>query len=169
MEYVAASVMTLIALVCIGLTLLTLPGIWTMIAAALLINWLWEPLYSPWTLAAAFALGVVAELVELLASAAGTKKAGGTKHGAIWSIVGAMIGAIAGSILIPIPIVGTVVGGVVGAGLAAVAGEMAFGKQHWKDAARIGQGAAIGRLFSTVLKAGLAVVVALLLIIAAFI
>lgn len=169
MEYVAASVMTLIALVCIGLTILTLPGIWTMIAAALLINWLWEPLYSPWTLTAAFALGIIAELIELFASALGTKKAGGTKHGAIWSIIGAMIGAIVGSILIPIPVVGTVAGGVIGAGLAALAGEMAFGKQHWKDAARIGQGAAIGRLFSTVLKAGIAAVVALLLIITAFI
>ncbi len=168
MEYVAATVMALIALLCIGLTLLTLPGIWIMLSAALLINWLWEPLFSPWTLAAAFALGVLAEVIELFASAAGTKKAGGTKHGAIWSIVGALIGALAGSILIPIPIVGTVIGGVVGAGLAAVAGEMAFGKQHWKDAARIGQGAAIGRLLSTVLKAGIAVVVALVLIVAAF-
>lgn len=168
MTYVAATIITLVAFASVGLTLMTLPGIWIMIATATLIDLLWIDLYNPWTLAAAFALGILAEIVELLASAVGTSKAGGTKHGAIWSIVGAIVGALAGSFLIPIPILGTIAGGVIGAGGAAVLAELAFGKKTFKEATKIGQGAAVGRLFSTVLKTGFAIAIAALLIIAAF-
>jgi len=168
MTYVAATIVTLVAIGSFGLTLLTLPGIWVMIVTATLIDWLWVDLYSRWTLLIALALGILAEIAEVLASTAGSAKAGGSKHGAIWSIVGAIVGAIVGTILLPVPVVGSIVGGVLGAGLFAVGGEMAFDKKHWKDAARVGQGAAVGRLLSTVIKAGFSAAIALLLIIAAF-
>lgn len=168
MTYVAATIVTLVALGGVGLTLVTLPGIWLMIAVATLIHFLWVDLYSPWTLAAAVVLGVLAEIAELVASAAGSTKAGGSKHGAIWSIVGAIAGAILGTIFLPVPVVGSIIGGVVGAGTGAIAGELSFGRKHWKDAARIGQGAAIGRFFSTIIKGAFALIIALLLSIAAF-
>jgi uncharacterized protein YqgC (DUF456 family) len=165
--YVAATLVTLVSLGGIGLTLITLPGIWVMIGFATLVHLVWVDLYSPWTLAAAVVLGVLAEVAELVASAAGSARAGGSKHGAIWSILGAIVGAIAGSFVVPI--IGSIVGGVVGAGLGAVAGELTFGKKHWKDAARVGQGAAVGRFFSTIIKAGFATTIALVLSIAAFV
>ncbi len=168
MTYVAATIIALVALSGVGLTLMTLPGIWIMIATATLIDLLWMDLYNPWTLAAAFALAILAEIVELLASAVGTNKAGGTKHGAIWSIVGAIVGAILGSFMIPIPILGTIAGGVIGAGGAAIAAELAFGKKNFQEATKIGTGAAVGRLFSTILKTGFAITIAALLIVAAF-
>jgi hypothetical protein len=75
-----------------------------------------------------------------------------------------LVGAIVGSIVLPIPLVGTIVGAVVGAGLGAAYGEMAFAKRPWREAARSGGGAAVGRFASTIIKGGCSVIVAGLLI-----
>ncbi|KAA0214919.1 MAG: DUF456 domain-containing protein [Leptolyngbya sp. PLA3] len=167
MFYVAATIVTLMAFLGVGLTLLTLPGIWVAIGTAVLVDLLWYPeMISLRVLIAALVLGVLAELSELLASAAGSAKAGGTRHGAIWSIVGAIVGAIAGTPFVPI--LGTVVGGVIGAGIGALLGEVVFAKKTWGEAARIGQGAAVGRLLSTVIKTGFAAGIAVLLSVAAW-
>lgn len=170
MIYVAATIVALIAWFGVALTLLTLPGIWVSIGTAVLVKWLWYPEMFSWKLlGVALVLGVLAEIAELVASAAGSTKAGGSKHGAIWSIVGAIVGALAGSILIPIPIAGTVAGGVIGAGGAASIAEMAFAKKPWRQAAKIGKGAAVGRLLSTVIKTGFSATIATVLTIAAFV
>lgn len=167
MVYVAATIVTLMALLGVGLTLCTLPGIWVAIGTALLVDLLWYPeMFSLRVLVAALVLGVVAELAELVASAAGSAKAGGTRHGAIWSIVGAVVGAIAGTPVVPI--LGTVVGGVIGAGVGALLGEVVFAKKTWGQAVRVGKGAAVGRLLSTVVKTAFAATIAVLLIVAAW-
>ncbi len=161
----AASVVVVLALLGIALTLLTLPGIWVAIAGTILIKTLWQPgLIEWWTIGTAVGVGLLAEIADFAASAVGASKAGGTRHGALWSIVGGLVGAIAGSVLLPIPLVGTIVGAVVGAGLGAVFGEMKFANKPWCDAARCGRGAAIGRFASTIIKTGCAFVVAGLLI-----
>lgn len=168
MIYLAASIVTLSALLGVVLTLLTFPGIWLMVLVALLCQW-WQPtLFSWWTLGAAVLLAGLAELVEFLASAAGAAKAKGTKSAMAASIAGAIVGAILGTLLIPIPLVGTIVGGVAGAGLGAGITERTISQKGWGESWRVARGAATGRALSLVAKTAVACAVALLLIVAAF-
>lgn len=168
MEWVAAAIVLLASLAGIALTLLTLPGIWLTLLVALLC-WAWQPqMFDPWTMLTAFILGVMAELVEFAASAVGAAKGGGTRSGAIGSVAGSLVGALGGSVFIPIPIVGTIAGGVIGAAAGAVIGERGFAKRSWSESARVGHGAAIGRLVATVVKTGFAAAIGVILSTAAF-
>jgi uncharacterized protein len=163
------------------LTAFTLPGIWLALLAAGLAQW-WSlsgppmtdgsspvPMFSWWTLGACVVLALLAELVEFIASALGAHSAGGSKRAAVASMVGALIGALVGTFALPVPIVGTIVGGAVGAGAAALLAEKHLGERTWKHSAKVGGGAAIGRLVATLAKVGFAAVIALILSIAAFI
>lgn len=168
MTYVAATIVLIASLAGVALTLLTMPGIWLMIGVAILCA-LWRgDMFSIWTLAAAVLLGVLAEIVELVASAAGSKKAGGTRAGAIGSIVGGVLGALAGTIFIPVPILGTLMGAVAGAALGALVGERGISARTWRESAASARGAATGRLVASVAKTALAAVIAVLLSVAAF-
>lgn len=168
--HIVAGIILLFSTLCgTGLTLMTLPGVWLIVASGLGCR-LWQPdLFSIWTFGIAIGLAVLAEIAELLSSAAGTSKAGGGKAAAASSVVGAIVGAIAGTFLIPIPIIGTIAGGVIGAGLAAMLAERRLGGKAWSESAKVGGGAAAGRLVATVIKAVFAVVIGLFLATAAFI
>jgi uncharacterized protein YqgC (DUF456 family) len=164
----AGIISTVAALTGVLLTARTRPGIWAMILVAMLCTW-WQPdLYSLWTLGAAIALAVGAEIAEGLSSAAGSAKSGGTKAGVIGSLIGSVVGLIGGTILIPIPIIGSILGGIIGAGAGAFLGERGVSKRSLSESWRSGKGAAVGRALATVIKTGFAVVVALLLIVDAF-
>lgn len=175
MEYVAASIVTLFALLGIVLTAATLPGIWLMILAAVSCQaWLMlrqspSQMFDWWTLGACMILGLLAEIVEIFASAVGAKKAGGTRRGAIGSVIGALAGALLGTVMIPIPILGTIAGAALGAGAGAIIAERHNGQKTWREASTIGAGAAVGRLAATVAKVAFAGVVATILCIAAFV
>lgn len=160
----AAIVVTLVALAGVALTLLTLPGIWVMVLTALVCELFVPEVFSWPTLIAALVLAGLAELAEFLASAAGAKKAGGSRSGMIGSIVGGLAGMIGGQILIPIPLLGAVIGGVAGAGAGAALAERGHAGRTWKESYRSGQGAAVGRVVSIFVKGGFSVVVATLLI-----
>ncbi len=169
MELVLGLVVVLSCLVGVAMTLAMLPGIWVMVGVAVACD-VWRPeLFSIWTLIAVVALGLLAEGLELAASAAGARKAKGSRAAAVSSILGGVIGAIAGTILIPVPIVGTIVGGVVGAGLAAGLGERGFAMGSWGDSWRVGRGAAKGRMVSIIIKAALAIVIGVVLTVAVFV
>ncbi|MBC7834721.1 MAG: DUF456 domain-containing protein [Phycisphaerales bacterium] len=162
----AAGCVVIGAVVGVVLTMLTLPGIWVSLAIAALCWW-WQPdMFENWTMITAGVLALLAEVVEFAASAAGASKAGGTRKGAIGSIIGGVVGAIVASpLLFPI---GTILGGAVGAGIGAFVLERhkPSAEMTWKQTAKVGAGAATGRLVATILKTGFAVVVALLLTIA---
>lgn len=170
------------------MALLTLPGVWLMLLVAALLQW-WSiagttppaidatlaavnataavpagPLFSWWTLGLCFALAIVGEVLEALASAATTRTAGGSKTSAALSVVGGLVGAIVGTAFVP-PI-GTLVGGVIGAGAGAVLGEKAIKKKDWDASLKAGAGAAVGRILATVIKVVIAITVGLSLIIA---
>jgi uncharacterized protein len=169
MIYLAASIVTLGALLGVLLTLLTFPGIWAMVLVALLCQW-WQPtLFSWWTLAAAVMLAGLGELVEFFASAAGAAKAKGSRSAVLASVVGAVVGAVLGTFLLPVPLVGTLVGGVAGAGIAAGLAERGIAHRSWGDSARVARGAATGRALALVAKTGVAIATALVLIVAAFV
>ena len=170
----AVLVMFIAAGVGVVLTLFTFSGVWLTLLVALVLHLLYAeflpgvgPLFSWWTLGIGGAIGLAAELIELFASAAGAKKSGGGRSGAIGSVVGGILGAVFGSFLIPVPIVGTILGAVIGAGLGAVTGERGISGRTWQDSVRVGAGAAKGRFVATVVKTILAAIVGLILCVAA--
>ncbi len=166
MDHLAAIIVILTSLVGIVLTLLTLPGTWFMLVAAMLVWW-WRPdMYEPWTIGVAGVLALLGEALEFVSSAAGSAKAGGSRRGAVGSIAGAIAGAILGTPFLP-PI-GTIAGGVLGAGAGAVLAERLWAKRTWAEAARSGQGAAVGRLAATILKTGVAVGIGVVLVVGAY-
>lgn len=141
--------------------LLGLPGNWLIVATAALYAGL-MPVDTRaaigWPVVGAITgLAVLGELVELAASAAGVKKAGGSRRGAILALIGSVIGAIVGMVVgLPVPVVGSLLGAVLFAGLGALLGAMlgesAKGRSletSWK----IGQAAFWGRLLGTFAKA----------------
>jgi uncharacterized protein YqgC (DUF456 family) len=165
-QWAAGGVIVLCSLLGIALTAVTLPGVWIAAGAGAVVA-LWRPeLISWWTVGAAFALAGLAELVEFGASAVGAAKVGGTKAGAMGSIVGTIVGAIVGApFFFPI---GTIVGGVLGAGVGALIAERGIAKRTWHESAKAGSGAAVGRFVATVLKTVIAVAIALTLSLAVF-
>ncbi len=156
----------------IALTALLLPGIWLMLLGAGLAQW-WHmaqygtEMFSWWTLGICVGIAAAAEIIELIASGLGASKFGGTKTGAFWSVVGALIGALAGSLVLPL--VGTIIGAAIGAFAGALLGEKVIKKRTWGEASKSGAGAAIGRLAATLVKVGLAAVVAVVLSVGAFV
>lgn len=161
MLLLAAILVFLFSLAGIALTILSLPGTWLAVLAAVLCK-LWQPdLFSWWIIAAAAALAFLAEVVEFAASAVGTAKAGGSKQGGIGSVVGGIAGAIVGA---PFFLgLGAIPGAVLGAFAGALIAERTWAKRSWAEASRSGQGAAIGRFVATILKVSFAGAIALLL------
>jgi len=111
MEYVAISAAVVISLVGFILTLVTLPGTWTILAGSLLIE-LAMPEVLGWKTIVALVCGALfAEAVETFASAVGASKAGGSRRAAVGSIFGSIAGALIGTIALPfLPIIGTIIG-----------------------------------------------------------
>ena len=167
--WVIASIACIAGISGILLVVLALPGIWAMVLVSAICMW-WRPEIISWRAVVTLAsIAVVSEIMEMVASAAGAKKFGGSKRGAVGAIFGTMIGAIVGSFLIPIPVVGTIVGGIVGAGIGAMGVERSIVQMSWKDSMKSGSGAAIGRTISIFIKLGLAIVAALFFVLAAFV
>ncbi|HYE02895.1 MAG TPA: DUF456 family protein [Phycisphaerales bacterium] len=167
MDALAGLIVAAACLLGVALTAATLPGIWLAILVAAACHWWRGDLYSYWTLGVAAGIGLLGEIAEFAASAAGAAKAGGSRRGALGAVIGAVAGAIFGSALIPIPVVGTILGAAAGAGAGALLAERHAGKT-WTQSTRIGAGAATGRLVATILKVLFAVIVALILTVGAF-
>jgi uncharacterized protein YqgC (DUF456 family) len=169
MDILAAVIVTLFALMGVGLVLLQGPGIWLALLAALACQWWRGDLFSWWTLGAVALIAALAEIAEFSASAVGAAKAEGTRAGVWGAILGSLVGLVAGSFMIPVPILGSVIGAIVGAGLGALAAERGVSKRTWTESAAVGKGAAIGRLMSTVVKTGFACVAAAVLVAGAWV
>lgn len=167
--WVIASIALLSGLAGLVFVVLALPGIWFMVLVAGLCS-LWQPEIISWqAVLALIILGIISEAADLLASAIGVKKLGGTKRGALGSVIGTMLGAIAGTIFIPIPILGTILGGILGAGAGALMVERGVVKQTWVDSLKSGSGAAAGRAVSIFVKLGLTIIAGAFFVLAAFI
>lgn len=135
------------------ITVMTLPGLWLMLAGAAMYAWLTHWAYmGPWTLATLLVLALAGEIVEIASSGAGAKRAGAGRRG-LW---GALIGGILGGLflsVIPIPILSTLVGVCLGTFLGAAIGELSGGREVGHSAL-IGVSAAKGRLVGTFQKLG---------------
>jgi hypothetical protein len=170
MTYAWAALVPVLNVLWLALTLLGLPGNWLMVATAGLIAWLTPgpPSYHWATLALVIALAAIGELIELLAGAAGSKTAGGTRRGAVGALLGGIVGGILGTFVLPVPLLGTVLGAAIGAFAGASLGEMT-GSKSAREALRSGRGAAIGHVTGVASKFVLGCGVWLLLAIGAFV
>lgn len=163
LTWLGAAIVVLFAWLGVGLVALTLPGIWLAILVALLVE-LWRPeVMSTWVLVTAVVLAVLAEVIEFLSSAAGSRRSGGSRSGAWGALIGSFAGIFVGAVLIPIPILGSIIGAVLGAGVGALAAERGVARRTWGDSYRSGRGAVTGRALSIVIKTGVAAVVAVLM------
>lgn len=170
MAIVVAIGASLFNLLCVGLTLLQMPGLWLMLLAALCLNLFYAPsMFSWWTIGAAGGLCLLAEVSEFAAGAVGAQRAGATRRGMWGAVAGGIVGAIVGTVAIPIPVLGTLLGAGIGSGLGAAGLELSRRGATMDHAARVAGGAAVGRVTAAVIKLGFACVLAAVLSVAAFI
>lgn len=146
------------------LVLFQLPGTWLILVAtggAAAALWT-RGTFGWWSLGILLGLAILGEIVEGGSSAFASQRAGGSKRGALFSIltgiVGAAIGgAIAGTfaiafiLAVPLWLAIVLIGGAVGAGIGAMLGDRLAGRS-WEDARKSAIGAGFGRLWGTLGK-----------------
>jgi uncharacterized protein YqgC (DUF456 family) len=149
------------ALLSLPLTAVGLPGTWILLAGVSLWKSLDDsiPLAWPW-IGLAFAIALVAELIEFTLASRYTAKYGGSRRAGWGAIIGGIAGAIVG---VPIPVVGSILGAFVGAFLGAFVAEYTVEQRHG-HAGRVAWGALLGRVFATGAKVALGVVASVVLV-----
>lgn len=149
----------------IFLVVLGLPGLWLMLGAALLYNWLVPAAaIGGITLAVAAGLALVAEVLEFTLAARYTTKYGGSSRAGWGAILGGFVGAIVG---IPIPVIGSVIGAFAGAFVGALVLELTRAESTRGSATRVAWGALIGRVAAAGAKTGLGCAMAAILLFSA--
>lgn len=134
----------------IGITVMSLPGLWLMAAAAALYALITHGDYlGIGGLVVIVLLCLVGEVVETLGKARGAGKAGGSKRAMLLAAVGGILGGI--FLTIPFPIVGTIAGVCIGAFGGAMLGQLTV-HQDIEHSARVGWGAAKGTLVGILAK-----------------
>lgn len=138
-------------LVAIALNLLGLFGNWIILAAVAIVAVLtgFGPIGWP-TLIALAGLAVLGEIFEMAASGLGAARYGGGKGAFVAALIGTIAGGIIGTGLLPI--IGTVIGACIGAFALAMGYEWLSGKQNLSGSARVGTGAAIGKIGGIIAK-----------------
>lgn len=141
--------LTLVLLASLVLIVLGLPGLWVMIASAVVYNLLVPPGPISWiTIVGIAVLGIIAEYIEFTLSGKYARKYGGSRR-AGW---GAMIGGMAGAFLgFPVPIIGPLIGAFVGSFAGALIGELSVGSGA-AASTRAATGAIVGRALATAMK-----------------
>ena len=140
---------------------LGLPGVWFMVGAAFVYNWIVPAArISGLAIGVAAALALLAEVLEWTLSTKYTAKYGGSSR-AGW---GAILGGIAGAMLgVPVPIIGSVIGAFAGAFAGALVMEYTRKEATGSSATRVATGALIGRVMAAAAKTGLGCAVAIIL------
>jgi uncharacterized protein YqgC (DUF456 family) len=143
-----------------GLTLLGLPGNWLMVVVTAVYAYS-VPAQSRASLGwkvvvTLLVLAVLGEIVELLAAAAGTARAGGSRRGAALALLGSLLGAVLGLFVgTPVPVVGSIAASLLLAGLGAMGGAIlgeVWAGRNLDASWRVGQRAFWGRLLGTLGK-----------------
>jgi uncharacterized protein YqgC (DUF456 family) len=148
---VAALLLSLI-LIALGL-----PGLWVMIASAVIYNIIvgTEPI-GWFTLVGVGVLAAIAEIIEWTLSGKFARKYGGSRRAAWGAVIGGTLGAILG---FPLPIVGPLIGAFAGSFIGALVGELSAGGTH-RAATRVAWGALIGRVAATAIKMAIGAAIA---------
>jgi uncharacterized protein YqgC (DUF456 family) len=128
---------------------LGLPGLWVMIASAVIYNILIGENAIGWfTLICVGLLAAIAEVIEWTLSGKFARKYGGSRRAAWGAVIGGTLGAILG---FPVPIVGPLIGAFAGSFAGALFGELSSGGTR-KESARVAWGALLGRVAATAMK-----------------
>jgi len=160
----AFALLTLVLLLSLVLIALGLPGLWVMIASAVVYNLVTGTDAISWfTLVGVGVLGLIAEYIEFTMSAKYARKYGGSRRAGWGAMIGGMIGAFMG---FPVPIVGPLIGAFVGSFIGALIGEKSVGSTG-AASARVATGALIGRAVATAMKMGVGCAIAAWLFFAA--
>lgn len=160
----ALVLLTLLIIVSLMLIPLGLPGLWVMIAGAVVYNIVVGTEPISWvTLIGISVLGLIAEWIEFTLSGKYARKYGGSRRAAWGAIIGGMAGAFIG---LPVPIVGPIIGGFVGSFIGALVGELSVGSSR-EASTRAATGAVIGRALATAMKIGVGCAIAVWIFIAA--
>jgi len=161
--YIALILLTFAGL---ALVTVTLPGLWIMTASAAIFA-LVSHGHRPGNkiLLTLIILSAIGEILEFTAGGAAARRAGGGRNAAIGALIGGIVGGIVGSFLLPLilTIVGICIGSFVGA-----AGLELLGGGEPIHSLQVGWGAAKGRFVGVVLKLGVGIVMALLILVTAF-
>ena len=161
MDIAWAILLAIVLLIGWTLNLFGLPGNWLNVGATLVYVLLIPPTagrVSVGLIAVAAVIGraLLGELIEFVAGAAGAKKAGASRRGAILALVGGLAGAIVGMFVgIPIPVVGSILGALLFAGVGSLAGAVLGETWAGRDAEhswQVGKAAFWGRLLGTLGK-----------------
>lgn len=175
-QIVLASSLLLFGGIGVLLQLASLPGTWIILFLAVATRVFEtfvplgaEPLFGWWALGIMAALAVVAEVVELGASAVGAKSGGASKRGMTGALAGSLLGALGGTFLIPIPVVGSLLGALIGAAIGAIVGELSVGGKTLRETAKPAAGAVAGRLMGVVAKSAFAAAMLAVMGVAAFV
>lgn len=152
----------LLVLIVAGLfiNILGLPGLWLIVLGV--IGYAWGTGFEYigwWTIGIVIVLGLLAELVEFFAGAAGSAQAGGSKRGMAGAIIGGIVGGIVGTPILPI--VGTIIGSIIGCALGAYLIETSIGKGH-TESMNISIGAAKGRAVGLIAKTAFGITMGLI-------
>lgn len=150
----------LFLVISLGLSASGAPGNWIMLVIASFYSWL-MPSESPYNfgiliILIVLILATVGEILEFFTGAVSTKKAGGSKRGMWFSVIGSIIGSFVGIFVgIPVPIMGSLIAALVfsgiGALLGAYYGEKVEGKKS-KEAWKIGMSSFTGRILGSLFK-----------------
>ena len=158
--------LTLAVVIVLSLILIVLgmPGLWVMVASAVVYNMIVPGDPIGWvTLVAVGVLALVAELLEFTLSGRYARKYGGSRRAGWGAIIGGIVGAMVG---FPVPIIGPIIGAFVGSFVGALIAELTVGASPG-DATRVAKGALIGRVVSTMLKIGIGVTIGIWIFVAA--
>jgi uncharacterized protein YqgC (DUF456 family) len=173
-QVLLAIVLVLLCIILWGLNLFGLPGNW--LAVLMLATYAWlgpqegRTAISFTPVLAALACALLAEVLEFAAGAVGAKRAGGSRKGTMFAVLGSMVGAVAGAIIgLPIPVLGPVLAAILFAGAGATVGAM-YGEwtdgRSWKESWSIGRAAFWGRTFGTLGKVSVGSVIVVITLIA---
>ena len=177
-DYIAATLFTILGAGCLITVVIGVPGTWLMILLALALQFLqriWagagqDWMFPIWVFVVVVLVAGLGEILELVASAFGARKGGASRKGMLGALIGGIAGAVAGTFLIPIPLIGSLAGALLGCAAGAIAGEMNGSREiEFKDTLKPAAGALVGRVLGTLAKLPCAVVVWVILSVSAFV
>lgn len=153
----ALVLLTAVLLLSLVLIALGLPGLWIMIATAVVYNLIVGGSPIGWfTLIGVGAMALIAEFLEFTLAGKYARKFGGSRRASWGAIIGGILGAMLG---FPVPIVGPLIGAFAGSFIGALVGEVSAGGTR-RGATKVATGALLGRVVSTALKMGIGCAIA---------
>lgn len=150
MDWVWAILLLVVCMFAVAISFARLPGTWLILISATVYSWLHDwATPGLWALVGLGIVAVIAELLEMAASAVAVQRSGASRRAMWGALIGGMLGMFVFSI--PLPVIGTLIGGALGCFVGAVIGEMSS-RDELGHVAKVGAFAAIGQITGVLLK-----------------